>query len=238
MLYSKANLRVAQVASANPYDGALCGVQFDADGGTAACDGNGLLAVGPARAETHFPDVGQRATPGSQGIVLKPDFVVEVEGIIPKDKRLSLQHVAMTVGSDPAKTEFTTIDKSGRVRRVAEWPKRERFPDWRAVVRKALGAKDGEQIKRVAVGRKTLLGVLRALVDACPEAGDAPIFLEIGNGVVMRAQNRETGQHVVGVAASFGVKDENWMPRDEWEKKIVDQGVAGEKPKMIKKISR
>jgi hypothetical protein len=221
MLYSKANLKVAAVASSNQYDGALAGVQFDEDGGTAACDGNGLLAVGPTRAETHFPDVGPRATPGAQGVVLKPDFVQEVESIIPRDKRISLQHVAMTVGRDPAKTEFTTVDKTGRVRRVAEWPKRDKFPDWRGVVRKALDRKNGEEPTRVCVGRKTLLNVLRALVEACPEAGDAPVYLEIGSGVVMRAASRETGQHVVGVAAAFNTGD-RWLERDEWERGIIE----------------
>lgn len=232
MLYSKANLQVAAIASANPFDGALNGVQFDPDGATVACDGNALLAVGPAKAETHFPDVGPRGRPGAQGMVLKPDFVAEVETIIPNDKRVSLQHVALTVGSDPSKTEFSTIDKSGRVRRVAEWPKRDRFPPWREVVRKALARRDGTPAVRVCVGRKSLLNVLKALVDACPDAGDSAVFLEIGSGVVLRAQNKETGQHVVGVAAAFNVGDK-WMAQDEWERSINGESEARALPKKI-----
>jgi hypothetical protein len=217
MLYSKANLKVAGVASTNPYDGALNGVQFDPDGGTVASDGNALVAVGPVKDGQHFPDVGQLAEPGDDGTVLAPDFVAEVETIIPKDKRLSLQHVAMTVGSDSNKVEFTTIDKSGRVRRIAEYAKRERFPNWRATVKRA----KGENPIRVCVGRKALLNVLKTIVDACPDSGDSPIFLEIGGGVVLRAVNKETGQHVVGVATSYNVGDK-WMETDAWEAKIEE----------------
>jgi hypothetical protein len=219
MLYSKANLEVASVASTNPFDGSLNGVQFDPDGATIACDGAGLVAVGPTKAETHFPDVGTRGNPGENGIVLKPDFVSEIKTIIPKDKRVSLQHVAMTVGKDPSKTEFTTIDKSGRVRRIAEWPKRERYQDWRLVVQKALTTRDGSAPIRVCVGRKTLFTVLKTLVDACPDTGDAPIFLEIGSGVVLRSANRQTGQHVIGVAASYATGNQ-WMEKDNWEETI------------------
>jgi hypothetical protein len=247
-LYSKANLQVAAIASANPYDGPLNGVFLDPDGSTVACDGNGLLAVGPAR-DVHFPDVGKRGTPGAGGIVLKPDFVEEAARIIPKDKRLSLQHVALTIGAEPQKTEFATIDKSGRVRRVAEYAKRERYPDWRAVAQKAIAPKitpDGSpgRTVRVAVGRKTLLAVLRALVDACPETGDAPVILEIGSGVVLRATNRETGQRVVGVASAFAVADDAIAP-DAWERTVLESreisSVAtptSAPKKAIKKIAR
>lgn len=237
MLYSKANLKVAGMASANPYDGALCGVQFDADGGTAACNGNALVAVGPARADVHFPDVGPRATPserGSSGVVLKPDHVSEAEGIIPRDKRVSLQHVAMTKGADVGKVEFTTIDKTGRVRRVADWPKRERFPDWKGVVRKAGQRTDGGSPVRVCVGRKDLLAVLKTVADACGGTENEPVYLEIGAGVIVRAHCRETGQRVVGVASAFGVKEGEWLPKDEWEKTI--EGEQGATTKTVRRI--
>lgn len=240
MLYSKANLQVASVASTNPFDGAMNGVQFDPDGSTVACDGAGLVAVGPANPATQFPDVGPRGSPGAQGIVLKPDFIAEVETIIPKDKRVSLQHVAMTVGADPSKTEFTTIDKSGRVRRVAEYAKRDRPIDWKSVVRKALvpraGGAGGGEVTRVCVGRKALLNVLKTLVDACPDQSDAPVFLEIGSGIVMRSVNRETGQRVVAVAAAR-VSAEGWPEKDSWERGIMggEAEIAPTK-KVVRKI--
>lgn len=232
MLYSKANLKVAAVASTNPYDGALNGVQFDPDGSTVACNGSALVAVGPVKTKVHgFESVGQQGSPGTQGIVLKPDFIKEVETIIPKDKRVSLQHVAMTVGADPAKTEFTTIDKSGRVRRVAEWPKKDRIFGWRDVVRKAASPIAGEHVLKVCVGRNALLDVLQAVCDACPGSGDDPVFLEIGSGIVVRTVNRETGQRVIGVA-SARVSAEGWPEKDEWEKSAMPDG------KVLRKFSK
>jgi len=229
-LLSSANLKVAPIASTNPYDGALNGVGVDPDGATVACDGLSLVAVGPARKDVQFPDVGPRGTPGDHGMVLRPDFIEEVAKIIPKDKRLSLQHVAMTVGTDPSKVEFTTIDKAGRVRRIAEYAKRERFPDWRSVVRKALTPKEGEEVRRVCVGRKALLQALKVLSDACPDEADAPIFLEIGSGVVARARNRQTGQHVIAVAAAMNTGDK-WLESDAWETEVLSRGgKTGVKP--------
>jgi hypothetical protein len=75
-----------------------------------------------------------------------------------------------------------------------------------------------------------LLGVLQALVDACPDAGDAPIYLEIGSGIVMRATNRQTNQRVVGVAAPYATGGQ-WMERDEWEKTIGEV-----KEKMVRRL--
>lgn len=237
MLYSKANLKAAQMASGNPFDGALNGVYFDGDGATIASDGNGMIAIGPTKAATHFPDVGQRGTPGLHGIVLKPDFVSEVETIIPKDKRVSLQHVAMTVGKDPSKTEFTTIDKTGRTRAIADWPKTERFPKWQNEVKRALQRKDGAEVVRVCVGRKTLLDVLKTIVDACPDSNEAPIFLEIGDGVVLRTRNRETGQHVVGVVTAYNTQGE-WLARDEWETSIGDPDCGKTTGKPLRRIAK
>jgi hypothetical protein len=242
MLFSKANLQVAAVASTNPYDGGLNGVRIDPDGATVACDGNGLLAVGPARGETHFPDVGPQATPGEQGLVLPLDLVTKAESIIPKDKRISLQHVAMTVGQEPGQTEFTSVDKTGMRQRVALRPKRDRYPEWKKVVAKALqrtatGEADRGAAIRVCVSRKTLLGVLRALVDACPDAGDAPIFLEIGSGIVMRAVNRQTNQRVIGVASAYATNGQ-WLEKDEWERGVTEV-TAGEgvtKEKLIRRL--
>jgi hypothetical protein len=216
MLLSKSNLAVAAVASTNPYDGALNGVLIAEDGSTVASNGRVVLAVGPAREGVGFPDVGPLASVGS-GVVLRPEFVEEAEGIIPKDKRVSLQHVAITEARDPGKVELCTIDKSGRERRVADRPKRERYPDWQGVIRKAGGS------LRVAVARGDLLSLLRAMERAAPDDGTSPLFLEVGQrGVVLRAASKETGQRVIGVAQ--GLRVEGWLAQDAWERGIMGAG--------------
>ena len=235
MLYSKANLAVASVASGNPYDGALCGVAFNADGSTTACNGEGLVAVGPARQDIYFPDVGPRAEPG-EGFVLRPDFVKRVEAMVPKDRRVSLQHVALTQGQSPGKVEFTSADKSGAEERKADPPKRERYPDWRAAVRQAVPghAKRGDSVletARVCVSRRMLLRVLEAMDAAAGDGGaDAPVYLELGRGLVLRAANRETGQRIVGVAVQHATP---WPEPDAWETSVfVEPG----EPKRINRF--
>jgi len=216
-LYSKANLVVGAVASGDPFDRALNGVRFEPDGSTAAGNGKVLMAVGPADEDrVHFPDVGTRATPGGKGIVLSVDFVNEALKNLPKDKRISLQHTAMTQGRDPVKTEFTCVTAGGRERKVADYPKRERYPDWKEVARKVRGT---EPVK-VCLNRRDLIDLLKALEAACPDKGDEnPVFVEIGKGVVLRCFNRETGQHALGAINAFNTRGQ-WMEQDTWEDSI------------------
>jgi hypothetical protein len=222
MLYSRANLLVARVASDNPYDGALHGVALERDGGTVASNGRVILAVGPAGAGVQFPDVGERASVG-EGVVLRPELVEEALKIIPKDKRLSLQHVALTVARDPSKVEFCTIDKAGKERRIADLPKKERFPDWRKVAAKARGSVPKA---KVCLARRDLVLLLRTMEEAAPDAGnDAKVFLEVGGeggGLVLRTVNRATGQHVLGVASGVRLEGGAWLPCDTWEGDVLD----------------
>lgn len=216
MLFSKANLTVAKVASGNPYDGPLNGVALESDGSTVAGNGRVFLAVGPAQKDLYFPEVGELADIG-QGIVVNPELATEAAKIIPKDKQISLQHVALTEPREPGKVEFTSADRSGRERRVAERPKRERYPDWRRVVREARGQKP----LRICVGRKDLISMLQALDEAAPDDGDSALYLEMGNGLVMRAVCKTTGQRVIGVAGARKMDDAQWLADDDWEKTVM-----------------
>jgi len=215
MLLSKANLAVSAVASSNVYDGPLNGVLIDADGATVASNGRVVMAVGPAR-EIHFPDVGPTTKPPAGGLVVRPEFIDEADGIIPKDKRVSLQHVAMTQARDQGKVELTTIDKSGRERRVADRPRRERYPDWRSVIKTAGGA------LKVALARGDLLALLKAIERAAPDDGTSPLFLDVGpGGVILRTSSKTTGQRVIGVAQA--IRTDGWLGKDAWEESIDDR---------------
>ena len=246
-LYSKANLVVANVASKDPMDRALNGVLLDADGSTVGGNPSMFLAVGPVDEgrppAAQFPDVGPRVKPGDVlgsggGAVVSVEVVQEAMRNLPKDgaKRPALQHAALTRAANPAKVELTTTSVTGRERRVADYPRRERYVDWRAVVRRANSSDAG--VIRVAVPLRKMIDLLRAVEAACPDKGrEAPVFLEIGRGVVVRAQNYETGQRVVGVMERFR-SGGGWLPRDEWERSVFGDDDEGEPRPQKRRLKR
>jgi len=231
-LYSRANLTVAEVASRDEFDRGLCGVWLDPDGSTAAGDGrSGFMAVSPAGEVQGFPDVGEQVEVGEGGgKVLSVKFVKEATKNLPRDKRIALQHAAMTkCASDGRKVELTCVSAEGVERRIAAFPKRDAYPDWREVMRGAVR----EGGVRVCVNRRHLIDMLQAMERACPDRGDVnPVFLEIGKGVVMRSTNHDTGQRAVGCLSSYNTKGK-WLERSEWEKGVFGRKVKKLKRKMV-----
>jgi len=223
MIYSRANLMVASVASKDRYDRGLNGVRFEPDGATVAGNGKMLMAVGPAdEKKVRWPDTaGEQMEPGRDGLVLPVDLVERVLKNMVKDKRYTLQHVAMSRVPDPARVGFTSLDAKGDTVTSAALPKSDSFPDWRGVVRELRGEGDG---LRVCLNRKDLIDLLKALESACPDKGDvSPVFLEFveeGRGVIARCVNSETGQHAVGALNSYKLKEGQWLERDGWEKTL------------------
>jgi hypothetical protein len=219
MIFSKGNLMVGHVASKNVADVGLSCIRLNPDGSTAATNGKVVMAVGPVDASRiHFPDVGEQASPTGSGCSIALDLLEKVIKNLPKDKRTSLQNVAMTKGRDPRKVELTTTDMRHE-QRIAGFPKQEPFPDWKAVLRRVRGSCG----QKICVNRKDLIELLKALEEACPDrGGDNPVFIEIhpdGKGMALRCVNRETGQRAIGGITAYNTGDQ-WLPTDEWERKV------------------
>lgn len=234
-LFSKANLVVSQVASTDPFDRGLNGVKFDRDGSTVAGNTKMMLGVGPTdESRVHFPEVGERVEIPDDGLIMGVDVVNEALKNLPRDKRVSLQHVAMTQPRDYSKVEFTCVSASGRERRVADRPKREAYPDWKAVVRKVRG----ENPIKVCVNRKDLIELLKAIEAACPDkGGDNPVYMEIGSGIVLRSVNRDTGQHAVGAINAYRTGG-HWLEWDEWEKTVFQGGAQKHVKRKVKRLRK
>jgi len=152
------------------------------------------------------------------------DLVDKAIKNLPKDKRASLQNVAMTVNRDSRKVELTTTDLRHE-QRVAGYPKNEPFPDWKGVLRKIRG--EGEP-SRLCLNRKDLMDLLSAMDEACPDkGGENPIYLEIhpeGRGLLLRCNNRETGQRAVGGVTAYKIGD-HWLPMDPWERRVFQRKI-------------
>lgn len=228
ILYSKANLTVVDVA-AKPHGrvpGLNC-VHFSPDGATVAADGQVFLAVEPANAgQVHFPDVGGDASIGPEGVNVPSDIVHRVRRNIPRDKRVSLQHCAMTRNDE--KVEFTTTDQR-KEQRVACSPVQGEYPRWKSVLRKARQKADRG---RICVNRRALRSLLEAMDAACPDkAGDHAIFIEVGgerDSLVLRAVNHETGQHAVGMVSPLDTGG-RWLKPSKWEQGVLKISVKRRK---------
>ena len=102
MLYSKANLYVAKVASKDTIDRGLHGVRLEADGSTVASNGRIVMAVSPVDPEraSFPPEAGDLIDPGGDGMVIPVDAIEKTLKNISRDKRLALQYVGMTKAKD------------------------------------------------------------------------------------------------------------------------------------------
>jgi hypothetical protein len=221
MLFSKGSLVVGSVASTNPMETGISCVHLNPDGSTVATNGKVIMAVGPVdESKVHFPDVGVQVAPAQpNGVSVPLDLLEKVLKNMPRDKRVSLQHAALTQGTDPAKVELTVTDQR-HTQRIEGFPLREPFPNWRGILQKVRGA----TTTRICLNRKDLIDLLKAQEEACPDRGNENlIFIEVetgGRGMTLRSVNRETGQRAIGGINGYNV-GQNWLPLDSWERDVL-----------------
>lgn len=228
MIYSKANLKVASVASSDAMHGGLNGVRFESDGSTVAGNGRVMMAVAPVPPEgvAYFPDkAAEQMGPGS-GLIMPVDLVKKVLSGMDKGVkgRHSTGYVAMSKMKDMSRVGFTSINAKGDPTTNGSLPKAERFPDWRGVLRRlwpfrlgGAGAQDGW---RVCVSRGDLLTLLKAMEEAAPGGGPAIVSGRAdGSGIVVRGIALDSKQRVIGAVSSVEV-GENWLELTPWERSI------------------
>ena len=219
MIYSQANLKVVDVASRDPHRRALNAVHFAEDGSTVAADGRSLLAVSPINPDmVSFPDVGDQADPGEDGVSLDPITVEQALKNIPRGKP-EIALAAMTRNSK-GKVELTTTDLR-QEQRVAGQRKREPFPDWKSTLRSA-AAKATQT--RICLDRKRLAALLKTLDEASGSRDqEAVVYLELGgetDAIILRAENRMTGQRVVGMMTPMNTRG-RWLRPTPWERGVL-----------------
>ena len=230
LIYSDSNLKVVAVASTDSHDRALNGVRFEADGSTVASNGRMLMAVGPVKGGVKFPaTAGERMSIGKAGLVVAVDAVNKALRYMAKGKTLALRHIALTTVPDPARVGFTSLDAKGDPTTIGTLPKVDKFPDWRAILRRLGRGK----VSRVALNRRDLIELLKALEAASSDSGDvSPVFLEIGEGgVIARTVNRATDQRIIGALNVYKVREGSWLERDDWEESIFKTKRKKEPPR-------
>lgn len=238
MLFSRANLAVTKVASTDARDPALNCVHFTGDGATVASNGKCVMIVSPVdESNVHFPFDGEQSEPFAEGVSVELETIQQAIKNLPRDKRTSLQHVAMTA-CGTRKVEFTTVDLR-KEQRVASAPVKEEFPQWKTILRQA---RSKATAGRLCINRRDLMQLLDAMDQACPDPGETPLFIEFGgelDGLVLRCQNYETGQQSVGFIMPLNT-DGRWLQDNDWVQaalrvaKAVDDTVR----RVVRKVRR
>lgn len=230
-LLSKVNMQTVAVVSTDNFDRGLCGVRLEADGSTVASNGRMIMAVGPVVGKVTFPDVGERQPIPGGGLVLEAEHLKEALRNLPKDTKGRGQFAALVrpTPGGAGKVGLATVGLDGTERVVRKKVRTDGYPDWKRSLRKSYNAgrtrdpMTGEDRKQVrcCVNRKDLIDLLTAMDKACPDRGaEDPIFIEFGNGIVLRAAARDTGQHVVGTLNAYNTRGE-WLEYDAFEKETL-----------------
>ena len=225
MLFSKANLMVSQVASTDEHAIYTNCVHLNPDGSTVATDGNVMMAVSPLNVEAlhiqfPLPRGAVHTTPAhSKGTSVTLELIERAIKNLPKDKRTSLQNVAMIQPKEEGKVALLTAHMQGS-ETIERNPRREEFPPWMSLFQKLRGNSG----TKVCVNRQSLIHLLQAMEEACPDkGGQNPIYLEIdsaGSGIVLRAENAETQQRAIGCITRYNLKPGQWLPADPWERTV------------------
>ena len=233
MLLNKSNLSVIDVAHKDPFQRAMHGIKINADGSTVASNEKVMLIISPVdESKVHFPNVGEQVGVGAGGIVLKLDHATEAMKNLPKSKNRYLQHVAFTKPSTVGNVAMTCITDGGRKRTTEDIPIQYPYPPWENTLKKVM--QHGVQA-RACVNRKDLILLLKSIENACPDkGGDNPIYIEFGNGLLLRSENRNTGQRAIGLINAYKISDGGWLELSTWERKVF--GILDTVKRVVRRI--
>jgi hypothetical protein len=224
---SRANLIVAEIASADKTEPAIHRLHVEADGSTAAA-GTAARAVmvvspvDPPRA-AQFPAVEvEEAAPGPGGVGVSLPVARKARMSIPLEKRDALHYVQIT-RCDEREIEMMATDGQQKWK-TAGAPMRGRFPRWREAVARARS----RARTRVCFDARVLMQALAAFLKACPDRGNRnPVFMEVGDShdpILLRGLSQESNQSVVALVKPLNT-DGYWLPESDWERGVG--GVGG-----------
>jgi len=214
MILNKSNLVIVDLVKVDVGVPVLNNIHVRKDGTSVASNGRAVVAVSPVGSEVKgkLPLEESRLKEGSEGITISAEFIREVLKNMPKDTMFG------------GLLEHCDIDRSGAVR--LNDGKRQRLLKGRLYDRDYVGFEEVFSRKRsggvrVVVNLKRLLLMLSVISKVCPDSSEeTPVFLEFTeqNDIVVRAENRKTGQRVIGIAKSYKSVEGKWLKSNLWEK--------------------
>lgn len=239
MLFHRSNLIIHKMANQDPEQQNTHCLYFAEDGSTVASNRISAIACSPVDRRQYFPDIGKKPIDLEYGTAVHLDVVEQVLKNIPKTKDSFMQYAVIT-RMDNERIELTTTDKqkelsvTGKVLRIS-------FPDWKALFRISFDyvktffnncsslltrkqINENENYGRIAVNRKMLIQLLQTIDDACGNQNEDLIYIEFSsdkNPLLLRAQNRLTGQKVISIIRPVFLA-EQWMKYDEWESSVFN----------------
>lgn len=221
MILGKHNL-LAHLVSAPDKDIPVLDCLFvESDGSSVAGSRKGIIVVSPVRDDI-AEAVPLKSSPcGSVAIVT--ETIKDVLKIIPMDKKFNglLEHVDMRETDNGV--IFTSTDGK-RQKQIAGKVTEHRYTNYKEVFSRVLSQKEGHKI---VLNFKRLSVMLDALERICPDSsGKNPLYIEFSeaNDIILRCENRRTGQRALGVMWSYKGKQGEWLELNKWEQGIIADG--------------
>jgi len=217
MIFSRANLVCADIASKDPKQVAMNCVHVAEDGTTIGLDGHIMLVVEPMdRSLVKIPPAGEEQLVDGGRVNIPLSVLGKAFRNMPKGKVAS-EFVALT--RNDAKVQLTTFNMREEEHVVGPAERRS-FIDWKYVVRNALTRK---RKARVCLNRTKLMELLKAIDSACPDrGGEKIVFIDVADEtseVMIRSINYGTGQHVLGVIKPINTRGQ-WLNPNRWERSL------------------
>lgn len=218
MILSKGQLKLAAAAAGSDV------VNLHSDGSASVVSaGAGIVAVGPVpadvRSEAVVDDSGSvNASVAAKGLASVRVGTDKMFGgrLEMVDARDDGDVVSVRVRDETRREDVTRLVKSRRGTARAT----------RAALRRALRVERSSRV-RVVVNRRWLIGALKAIDAACPDAeARAPVWLSAGdNGeLVLRSVNMRTDQRALAVGQAYDVARDEWLDDSTWERRLRGGG--------------
>ncbi len=219
MIFSKANLVVAEAAGKKSYTTVFLGKS----GTSVATDGSILMAVGPiprkVLSEVTIPYEKLEPLAPKENVYMPAQVIKEAVKQTPSTTR-RLQNIVVVVEPDSGGLGLSTVNEAGEVKTVVGYAlPNAYFPkEWRKAVAKRYSAKESVTF---CVSRSALEKALKLVNKACPGVkGYDPVFVTASKeGIVLRSVNPVTLQRVIVALSTYSVEKE--LPLSRWEKWVL-----------------
>ena len=235
MILSKASLSVHKAAATKSGRRSLQNVKIEKDGSVVASDGELAVAIEPSNPDSVTMPIAQSAMVvlGDKGLVVPAPLLNKAAKNLSADKRLSLQHVAITRTADPGKIGFTMLDSTGSLSVVEGSPVPTDYPDWKKWFRRG---SDEDRVK-VCVNRRVLIDMLKVVDEASQATSNVFIEIDKRRGVILaRSINRTTGQRVIGACVAIDTQNQ-WLEPNAWEAQVFGSEQAPKpRVKFVRKV--
>lgn len=217
MITSKNNLLIVNVTTVDKNIPVLDCVHIEQDGTTVAGNGKSFIAVSPVPESIRKKLKAIEYEDGAiESLNITSETAKKIVQKIPPDKKFNglLEHTDIEV--DDGKVKFNFRDGArydfteGKINPMP-------YAQYKRLYQRALSSRRDIQL---VVNAKRLIPLLETLKKVSKDDSDfSPLFIEFTEekDIIIRMENRQTGQRCIGLMWSYKGNEAKWLEPDQWE---------------------